>query len=136
MERGKSHKLVGGHDSTEPIERIRAVGHVDAVQRDLAAHKEDEEGLKGVDHLFLEGDLCALEKREEKHVSKGLERNGFGSSTTNLTTSLLNVGNNRDEGLADVQETNHCRGQPTKTTKKEISHSQGGTKGFFVLCCF
>ena len=57
MYRAKRDKLVGGHDSTQPIERIRAISHVDTIERDLTADEEDEESHNRVDHLFLEGNL-------------------------------------------------------------------------------
>jgi len=72
--------MVGSHDSTKPVKRIRTVCHVDTVERDLAADEEDEKSNNSVDHLFLEG---------------------------NLTRSLLDVRDNGDEGFADVKKTHH-----------------------------
>ena len=65
---GKGNKLVGSHDSTEPVERIRTVSHVDTIKRDLTADKEDEKGNNRVDHLFLEGNLLNTSFRAERQV--------------------------------------------------------------------
>jgi len=72
--------MVGGHDSTEPVKRIRTVSHVDTIERNLTADEEDEKSHNSVDQLFLEGDF---------------------------TRGLFDVRHDGDEWLADVNKTHH-----------------------------
>ena len=64
-EEGRRSKLIGSHNSTKPVEGIRAICHVDTIKRDLAADKEDEQSHDCVDHLFLEGNLQKTNKRKK-----------------------------------------------------------------------
>jgi len=48
---------VGGEDDAHPVEGVRRLGRLHAVDGDLAAHQEDEEGDDSPEHLLPEGNL-------------------------------------------------------------------------------
>ena len=48
---------VGCEDDADPVEGVGAIGGLDAVQRNLAAHQEDEQRHHRPHHFLLEGNL-------------------------------------------------------------------------------
>lgn len=48
---------VGGKDDSHPVERVGRLGGLNAVDGDLAAHKEDEERDNRPQHLLPERNL-------------------------------------------------------------------------------
>ena len=48
---------VGGQNDTHPVERVRRLGRLDAVDGDLAADEENEERNGSPEEFFAKGDL-------------------------------------------------------------------------------
>lgn len=74
---------VGGEDYSHPVERVRGLGGLDAVDGNLAAHEEDEERDNRPQHLLPERNLFTSNNKQ-KHNNKKRSRqdSGFGSCKT------------------------------------------------------
>lgn len=55
---------VGGKDNTHPVEGIRRLGRLHAVDGNLAAHQEDEKGDHRPQDLFAKRDLRSNKQNE------------------------------------------------------------------------
>lgn len=83
---------VGSENHTHPIEGICASCGVNAIQRELAAYQENEEGDDGVYHLLSEGDfpISALHFRQKRKEGSHQMKNS--KSTSHLALSKLETG--------------------------------------------
>mmetsp|Transcript_81 Transcript_81/g.192 ORF Transcript_81/g.192 Transcript_81/m.192 type:complete len:411 (-) Transcript_81:116-1348(-) len=65
---------VGGQDDAHPVEGVGRLGGLDAVDGDLAAHQEDEQGDGRPQHFFTERDLAIGRGHLGQHAHHGTDQ--------------------------------------------------------------
>ena len=84
---------VGGHNSTEPVERIRRSGVGNSIERNLAAHQVHKEGHDCPEATLTERNLDVSNPRNQGH--------------SYLLLRVLHLREISAKGFADVEKINY-----------------------------